>query len=201
MKKLNLQFKFTKIDKGCLLACLEMVLRFYKKPIAAKDLAKKLSVRKFGYDILEVADYLIKQGFKIEIGGFDPDIFKTRKANFTLEDLKNIDPKKLTKYPRQDLRELIKFAKKYPNQLSVGYKKLDFLKQQLDKNLPIIVNLEIKTYTGDKTDNSIHSVIVAGYDKDDILVMDPISEKIRVDKKKFAKAWFNAGQYYLVIKK
>jgi len=201
MKKLDLHFKFTKIDQGCLLASLEIVMNFLGKKLDIKKISKDLFHNGFGYDILEVADYLIKQGFKIEIGSFDPDIFKIRKTNFTIEDLENIDPKKLTKYPKQDLQELIKFAKKHPVNLKIGYKKLDYLKQIVAQDLPVIVNLDIKTYTGDETDNSIHSVVIGGYDNKDIFVMDPILEKLRVSSKKFAKAWFEAGQYYLVVKK
>jgi len=200
MKKLDLKFKFTKIDQGCLLASLEIAFNFLDKKVNIGKMRQELSQNKFGYDILEVASYLIEKKFEIEVGCFDSDIFKEKKV-FTLEELKDIyQNEELSKYPKEDLAELIKFAKKYPDKLNVGYKDLDFLKQLADKDLPTITNLEIKTYTGDKTDNSIHSVVIGGYDKDDIFIMDPILEKIRLSSKTFKKAWFNAGQYYLVVK-
>jgi uncharacterized protein YvpB len=201
MKKLDVPFKFQKVDQGCLLACLEMVLNYFHKKDYQK-LINDLSCDKFGYDILEVSQNLIANNYKIEVGGFDSDIFKQKKAAFTLTDLEKIYQKEeLTKYPKQDLKALIKFAKKYSEQLNIGYKDLDFLKQKIDQGLPVIINLSARTL-GVEIEEAIHSVVLIGYDQKGFSILNPPKRGEEYVKNKDLKFfWYDASQYYLVIKK
>lgn len=201
MKKLDVPFKFQKVDQGCLLSSLEMVLNYFHKKDYSK-LIKGLSCDQFGYNILEVSQNLIVNNYEIEVGCFDPDIFKQKKDSFTLTDLQEIDQKeKLTKYPKQDLQALIKFAKKYPKQLNVGYKNLDFLKQKIDQGLPVIISLNSRTL-GVEKEESIHMVVLFGYDEKGFFILNPPTIGAEHVKNKDLKFfWYDAGQYYLVIKK
>lgn len=72
--KLKVPFRFHKVDKGCLLACLEMILNFYQKPFSVQKFSQKINSNKFGYDILHLACELKKEGFDVETGHFDKDI-------------------------------------------------------------------------------------------------------------------------------
>lgn len=72
--KLNVPFKFQKTDKGCLLACVEMVARYHRGSFSIADFVKKNLPTRYGYDIFYVADQLKKQGYNLETGHFDKDL-------------------------------------------------------------------------------------------------------------------------------
>ena len=85
--RLKVPFKFQKTDKGCLLACIEMVARYHHNPFSVADFVKYNKPTKYGYDIFCVTDQLKKQGYNLELGHYDQNL-KIDKSSRIVEKIK-----------------------------------------------------------------------------------------------------------------
>lgn len=203
MKKIEIPFKFHTFNQGCLIACLEMVLKKMHPDFPVNDFIRSLHKNKFGYDIQKVAEKLIENNFKIDYGFYDQDILgKNFRNRPLLENLEKVlDERKIHPSMLSYLKETINFVRKYPDRIKIERSDLKILRNFIDQSIPIIVHFNAKSLGAD-IEEEVHAVIINGYDEKGFFIINPpgISEE-HVSYRRFLKFWNEAGNYYLVIKK
>lgn len=190
-KKLKVDFKFTPFDKGCALACLEMMARFLKLEINFNLLVKNVGVDEFGYDLFKIATWLVKNKIKIEIGFWDKLLFKKSE----------IDKKANLNSFLKEHQDVSIFYQKNTGVCKIEPPKISKIKKFINLGYPVIVHLSAKSL-GASIEEEIHSVLVIGYNEKEIIILNP--PKIGgeyVKNKDFLHFWQEGGGYYLVIKK
>jgi len=200
-KILNIKYKKVNIKDGCAINCVSMVLSYYGKEFDFKKFLKNVSCRDRGYDLLEIITQLKKMDIDIEFGFWDEEIIGKKNIKndaITQDDIKNNDD--ILENLREDHKNMVEFISK--NQEIINFKRpsLRTIKKYIDIDTPVIIHVDISKYH-DKVDDSIHSVLVAGYDKKRIYLVDPILGRIHKPIKQVLNAWKYGGKYYLVIKK
>ena len=177
--------------KECAITCLKMVFSYMKKEFPEKKMQKTVKANRWGYNLIEVAEFLINQKMKVEMGHFDQDlIHKKEFAHFPIK------LKELEKYLHS--RKVAQKMKKYPNVLKIQPVSLGILESFLKINKPPIIHLDVSSYF-DKTDESIHSVLVIGKTDQKYIVLDPLIGKRTISAMRLLKSWQDAGGYYLAI--
>ena len=188
--------------KNCAIACVAMIMKYYQKGFNQNEFIKKLEVDKYGFSLLDIANFLIKQGFKIEIGHFDQDLLcrsQFSKFPIKLKELERyLSKTRIDKSLKPYLQEDIEFIKKHPKILKIEPVTLQKLDHFLTKKIPVLIHVDVKSYF-DKTDDSIHSTLIIGKEKEQYIVLDPLLGKKILPASQLLKAWRNGGGYYLVV--
>lgn len=191
-----------KNPKECAIACVAMILNYYKRKFAKEKFLKKLKVDKYGFSLSDIAKETIDSGYKIEFGFWDSDLIK--KGFF---DEFPIKPSELEQYAvkvdlnrtfKTILKDILAFFKKHPSSIKIEPVNLQKLDVFLNINVPIIIHVDVLSYF-DKTDDSIHSILIIGKENQKYIVLDPLLGKKILPANKLLKVWQNAGGYYLVI--
>ncbi len=191
---LDVPFIFKVHDKGCILACVEMILKYYDQKIDSDDLYRIFTKHKEGISLFEVVLKLIKFGYIIGGGFTDHDI--TLGAN-NLDELKlktissNIHKNSLSSY-----HEAIEVMENN-NYFSIHALTLGDIKESLNKKEPLIVNL----LSGGKNE-FMHSVCIIGQNENDIIILNPPTVgKEFVPMETFFNLHQRSGGYYIFIKR
>lgn len=191
-----------KNQKNCAIACLAMIMKYYQKSFDQREFIKSLEVDQYGYSLLDIASQLIKNGQKIEFGFWDNDLIK--KDSFhnypvALQEFEQYTKTiRLHKVFDKYLKEILLFFKKYPSSIKIEPLTLQKLDEFLKRKIPIIVHVDVKIYS-DKTDDSIHSILVIGKENQKYTVLDPLLGKKLLTGQALLKSWRNGGGYYLVV--
>lgn len=193
-KILNVPFMFNIHDKGCVLACVEMILKYYDQKFDSDDLHRVLVKHEEGISMLDIVLKLKKFGY-CSGGGFTDNDITLGAKNFNelkLETIfKNIHKNLISSY--QEAIEVMENNKYF----SIHALTLGDIKNSLEKNEPIIVNL----LSGGKN-KFMHSVCIIGYNKNDIIILNPpIVGKEYVSMETFFNLHQKSGGYYIFIKR
>lgn len=199
-KRLDVKHKKIDIKNGCAINCVAMVFDYYKKDFNLISFLEGITCRDKGYDLSEIAIRLIENGEKVEFGFWDDEIIG--KKNSTKDRIKISDIKEhhVLKKLEKDKQDVLMFAKEHPTSINLNKPTFGKIKEYIDNNIPLIIHVDVSKYH-DNTDDSIHSVIVAGYDEKRIYLVDPILGRIYKSKNIVLNAWKHGGKYYLVIKR
>jgi len=100
----------------------------------------------------------------------------------------------------RDKNDIVEYINKYPKSINLEKPSLRTIKKFINRNIPLIIHVDVSEYH-DKSDESIHSVLVAGYDKKRIYLVDPILGRVYKPIKQVLNAWKHGGKYYLAIKR
>lgn len=189
-------------QKNCAISCIAMIMEYYHKSFNIQGFAKDLSIDEYGYSLLDIAEFLIKQGFKIEIGHFDQDLLcRNQFSKFPIklkEFEKYLSETEIDESLKPYLQEDIEFIKKRPKIIKIEPVTLQKLDHFLTKKIPVLIHVDVKSYS-DKTDDSIHSILIIGKENQKYIVLDPLLGKKILPASKLLKVWQDGGGYYLVI--
>ena len=181
-----------------------MMMEYYHKSFNAQGFIKDLSIDEYGYSLLDIAKFLIKQGFKIEIGHFDQDLLcRNQFSKFPIklkEFERYLSKTEIDKSLKLYLQEDIEFIKKHPKILKIEPVNLQKIDGFLKRKIPVLIHVDVKSYF-DRTDDSIHSILIIGKDNQKYIVLDPLLGKKILPASKLLKVWQNGGGYYLVVLK
>jgi len=196
------------ISKGCSKDCavlvLNMVLNYYKTNFNKDKFYKKFKLYKEGYNLTDIARFLIQKNFKLEYGFWDEDYLKKnsfKKIPITLKELeKYYKEGDYNKDYKIDLEHNLNFYKKFPHITKIEPISLKKIDAFLLKKTPVHIHVDLKHYWG-RGPSHIHSVLVTGKRKNKYIVLNPgIGRQIKSGKV-LLESWKRGGGYYLAIKK
>jgi len=189
-------------QENCAISCIAMMMEYYHKSFNAQRFIKDLSIDKYGYSLLDIASQLIKDGQKIEFGFWDEDLIKKDSFHnypIKLNELERYNKTiNLHKTFEKILKDIIEFMRKYPSSIKIEPVTLQKLDHFLTKKIPALIHVDVRNYF-DRTDDSIHSTLIIGKEKEQYIVLDPLLGKKVLTGTKLLKAWQNGGGYYLVV--
>lgn len=193
-KILNVPFVFSVHNKGCVLACVEMILKYYNQKFDSYDMSHELVKHEEGISMLDVVLKLKKFGY-FSGGGFTDDDITLGAKNFNELKLENVY-NNIHKNLMSSYQEAIEVMENNKN-FNIHTLTLGDIKNSLEKNEPIIVNL----LSGGKNE-FMHSVCIIGYNKKDIIILNPPTiGKEYVLMETFFNLHQKSGGYYMYIKR
>lgn len=183
---------------SCLPACLQQVFGYYQIVVSQEEMLNELKRPERGMSIPKAGLFLKKYGFKpliitnnIQI--FDPAWFRLN--NVAL--IKNIKRRRqfLDKYSQSLIDDHLEYLK-VGGQINFETINLELFVKYLSKNIPIVAELastflykKSKSTKPGRFDSPVrgdiegHCVVVAGFDKDKIKVVDPDNKNNPFSKK------------------
>ncbi|KKP89219.1 MAG: hypothetical protein UR93_C0001G0051 [Berkelbacteria bacterium GW2011_GWA2_35_9] len=193
-KELKVPFNFKVRNKGCALACVEMIMSYYHQNIDVDKIYKSLAMSNDGLDLFEVASELSRIGYQINGGFTDEDITFGVKNHVELINDKIL--KKIDKNLVEAYKGILMTMDKNKN-IKIHRLVLRDIKESIDKNEPIIINLLSKG-----KNEFMHSVCVIGYNENDIVILNPPKiGKEYIQMETFFNLHQESGGYYFSIKR
>ena len=177
MKILDVPFRKQLLENSCFVSGVYMVLKYYGDKIDERKLYWRTIINDTdGAQDVKLAQFLIKRGYKVTIFCNAP-----------------IEQWGFSKNPRF----IRSYAREYAKALRLGMKHkknatVSLIKKFIDKNTPVLVEINADKFYGGKKGYS-HILVILGYDARNLYFHDPhkdLGGKMRsVSIQKFRKAW------------
>jgi len=217
---MRLDVPLKKQKKGsyhCGLACLMMLMEYYRQKCDYDQLLKEAKVYKKlpgkksgGIYTADLGCLALKRGFKVFLNYHHPGILDK-----TIEDiseknvgklknyLKKIGEEKMPLKIKRQIEKDIKYIEaggKYSTKLPT----LKSLDKYLNKKIPVMVCLAMNSLRSNPLKESAHFVVIAGKEKNDYWINDPstrFTKPYKLPSDKLLHSWYNAGSFLMVIDK
>ncbi len=190
-------------NKSCGVACLRSIFNYHRKTFSEKEIWEKNEVYKTSNGIINPIISLgitaLKFGFKAEYIGYNPLIFKIGKKN--LKESLQEKLKTYIEFGKFSVDKTLEFLE-LGGKVTIKKLTLKALKEIIDKNKFVIINLKPAFIWNTVSLGMNHKVIIEGYNKKGFKILNPSTEKSEViDYDTFLLAFYAAIPELLIIKK
>lgn len=197
-------------SNSCGLAALRMILDYYGERVTEKELKKEVSMHSFGTFSTDLGVIALKRGYKVTSYAFHLSILGFLELPFgtkiTEKVLKRIKVKAKDKMTFNSWKNYLKAG----GELVWDNPRISLIDNYLKKKAPCLISVNTAAL-GDywKRWNNGHYLVVTGFEKEKISVLDPNQSKGRggyfIKNDIFLPAWFvnsfNSSDYLTVIEK
>lgn len=209
--KLNVPFYHQEKKLTCILACVRMILGYYKDYISEAEIGKDIKMHSFGTFETDLGPFLLNRGYKVTAYTIHLSLFGSLKlpfgAKIAEKHLKEINPAKSDRLAYISLEKYLQAN----GELIWQTPKMDIIKYWINKKIPCLITLNTAAmgWYYRHWDNA-HAFVIEGIKKDgnlEIIDPNPIrsSGKYFIEKDAFLPAWaINArrsSDYLMVINK
>lgn len=176
------------INFSCIPACLQQVFGYYKKQVSQEEILKSLEIPERGMSIPKAGVFAKKHGFNPliitnNIYIFDPAWFKLDNVSL----IKNLEERRkfVDEYNQSVIDDYLEYLREN-GQIKFDTISLDLFIKYLSRNIPIIAELaspflykKSKSVEIGKFNDPIkgqiegHGVVIAGFDKNKLKIVDP----------------------------
>ena len=185
-------------SEDCGIASISMILKYYGMGRSIEELKKEIKVYKgTGTYAPQIGEYLINQGFDVEIVSLNPHLFTNQFKEKSQEEIKeyieelheNISNEKF----KEQLRLFIDYFKA-GGKLTVKLPTIKDIEEELELGRPVGAILTSNFLLHDKAGFNFHFNVVTGFDEENVYANDPLPDQ-RGGKKKYKKEDFMYGIY------
>jgi len=188
-------------DKSCGVACLRSIFNYYGNNFSEKDILKRNKFLEYGQGkvdnpLINLGLTGLKFGYKVEYIGYNPLLFF--KKNFEKEIKER--QKKFFGYGKFVVSSALNFLK-LGGKISFDKLNVNRLKELIDKNKFILVEVKPAFLRWPVNINSVHKFILDGYNKKGFHALNTNNGKAStIDFDSFMIAFYGAVPEILIIK-
>ncbi len=195
-KKINVPIVYQKNKSlDCGIACLSMILKYYKINKGIPTIKKEIKVDKIGTYMPQLATYLLKNNFDVTLITLNPHLFTLKHRKLNQKQILNyfINKLKLTKDKQHKMviKYFIEFIEK-GGKVKIKIPDMEDIRTEIKNDRPLMVAFTSRFLTQNEAKLNSHANIVTGFDNDYVYINDP--EKI-ISKQKYKINEFLYGVY------
>jgi hypothetical protein len=168
----------TENSLDCGLACVSMLLKYYSIEKSIDELKKEIKIfENVGTYVPQIGEYLIQQGFDVEIVTLNPHLFTNKFKEKSQEELLSFLKETLKNTKKESFKDPLNFFIKFiesGGKIKIKIPDIEDIKEEISQGRPLGALITSNFLLFDKPIFNFHFNIINGFDNKSVYVNDPM---------------------------